>query len=119
MSAASHTGSCHCGAVEFQIESDLESPIRCNCSLCIRRGAVMHYVESDKFRLVRGEEALVAYEFGARSGGKHYFCRTCGVFPFFHSRWQGESSYGVNTGCLEGVNPYELSPELIDGASYK
>ena len=78
----------------------------------------MHYVESESFRLVRGESALVAYQFGRKSGD-HYFCRTCGVFPFFHSRWKGESSYGVNVGCLRGVNPYELSPELIDGASYR
>ena len=115
----SYIGTCHCGAVEFRIESDLAAPIRCNCSLCIRRSAVMHYVEEEKFQLLRGEEALVPYEFGRKSGGKHYFCGTCGVFSFFHSRWKGESSYGVNTGCLRGVNPYELSPELVDGASYR
>ena len=112
-----YVGTCHCGAVEFEIQCDLETPIRCNCSLCIRRGAVMHYVESENFRLVRGEQALVPYEFGPKTG-THYFCGKCGVFPFFHSRWQGESTYGVNTGCLQGVNPYELSAELIDGASY-
>ncbi len=112
-----YVGTCHCGAVEFEIESDLADPIHCNCSLCIRRSAVMQYVESERFRLVRGEGALVPYKFGRKSG-THYFCGTCGVLPFLHSRWQGESTYAVNTGCLRGVNPYELSPQLVDGASY-
>ena len=30
----------------------------------------------------------------------------------------GEQTYGVNTGCLQGVDPYGLAPELVDGASY-
>jgi hypothetical protein len=112
----SYLAKCHCGAVEFEVESDLSDPVRCNCSLCIRRSAVMVYVEADDFRLIRGQGALTPYEFGGRSG-THYFCGTCGVFPFFHSRWRGQNRYGVNVGCLPGVNPYELSPRLIDGAS--
>ena len=112
-----YRGHCHCGAVQFEIESDLSEPIRCNCSICIRRSAVMHYVEPENFQILRGEDALVSYQFGRKSG-TNYFCGTCGVFPFLHSRWKGESSYAVNTGCLQGINPYELVPELVDGASY-
>ena len=77
----------------------------------------MVYVDAAHFRLVRGEEALTPYQFGGRSG-THYFCASCGVFPFFHSHWRDENRYGVNAGCLPGVNPYELSPRLIDGASF-
>ena len=112
-----YLASCHCGAIEFEIEAELSDPVRCNCSLCIRRSAVMIYVEADHFRLIRGKESLTPYQFGTGSGS-HYFCSTCGVFPFFHSRWQGEDRYGVNVGCLPGVSPYELSPRHIDGASF-
>ena len=113
-----YSGHCHCGAVQFQIESDLSDPIRCNCSICVRRGTVMVYVEPDDFTLLRGEDELVHYHFRSDSGRAHSFCKTCGIFPFFHSTWQGGSSYTVNVGCLEGVDPYELSPRLVDGASY-
>jgi len=35
-------GACHCGAVAFEVETPAEPAVRCNCSLCRRRGAVMH-----------------------------------------------------------------------------
>jgi hypothetical protein len=37
------TGSCHCGAVEFQVKlkNGLEKIRRCNCSLCRRKGAIV------------------------------------------------------------------------------
>ncbi len=113
-----YSGRCHCGAVRFEIVSDLSDPLRCNCSICIRRGVVMVYVDSDAFALIAGSDDLVHYGFPNSPRRCHSFCRTCGIFPFFHSTWQGESSYGINVGCLEGVDPYQLSPKFVDGASY-
>ena len=114
---ARYNGSCHCGAVRFEIESDLSDPVHCNCSLCIRRSAVMVYVMPEDFSLLRGEDDLTQYRFKSESTA-HSFCRVCGIFPFFHSRWQGENRYAVNVACLEGVSPYDLSSRLIDGASF-
>lgn len=116
---ARYSGRCHCGAVQFEIESDLSDPILCNCSICIRRAAVMVYVEPEDFTLLAGADQLVHYGFRSDSPRCHSFCKTCGIFPFFNSTWQGHSSYAVNLGCLEGVNVYNLSPRLIDGASYR
>jgi len=37
-----YEGRCHCGAVRFRFRSEeITRAIRCNCSICIRRGAVM------------------------------------------------------------------------------
>jgi hypothetical protein len=33
-----HTGSCHCGAVAYEVDTDLEGLIECNCSHCYRKG---------------------------------------------------------------------------------
>ncbi|MEO1919758.1 MAG: hypothetical protein ABGW81_08670 [Paracoccaceae bacterium] len=29
-----HKGSCHCGAVSFEIKGDLSAPDACHCSIC-------------------------------------------------------------------------------------
>ena len=34
-------GSCHCGAVRFEIESDFPELTTCDCSMCRRRGVPM------------------------------------------------------------------------------
>ena len=37
-----YTGSCHCGAVRFAFKApEIDKGLRCNCSLCRRKGALM------------------------------------------------------------------------------
>ena len=39
---AEYKGSCHCGAVSFQFQCPtIDKAVRCNCSLCKRKGALM------------------------------------------------------------------------------
>ena len=102
-----YRGACHCGKVQFEIESTLDPANRCNCSLCRRRGAVMTRVPEDRFRLVSGEEFLSLYQ----------FCKVCGIYTFHRPRVAPEL-YGVNVGCLEGMDPQSLKVGLIDGAAY-
>ena len=112
-----YKGSCHCGAVQFEVRTELKGLVRCNCSLCARRSAVMHYVAPWDFTLISGEEELATYRFGHRSAA-HHFCKVCGIFPFFLSDWGGQQHYVVNVACLEGVDPYEQETTLIDGKSF-
>jgi hypothetical protein len=112
-----YEGRCHCGAVRFEVRTELEGLVRCNCSLCARRSAVMHYVAPSDFTLICGQEQLATYRFGSRSAA-HHFCKVCGIFPFFLSDWGGQQHYVVNVGCLEGVDPYEQETTLIDGESF-
>ena len=101
-----YRGACHCGKVQFEIESTLDPANRCNCSLCRRRGAVM----------TRVPEFLSLYQFNTRVA-KHYFCKVCGIYTFHRPRVAPEL-YGVNVGCLEGMDPQSLKVGLIDGAAY-
>ena len=111
----SYKGSCHCGAVTFEVQSTLSPALRCNCSLCRRKGAVMAAVNPEHFKLLSGENSLSLYQFNTRTA-KHYFCKVCGIYTFHRPR-TNPNIYRVNVGCLEGVDPFSLQVGLNDGAS--
>ncbi|MDD9879092.1 MAG: type I-B CRISPR-associated protein Cas8b1/Cst1 [Magnetovibrio sp.] len=114
-----YTGTCHCGKVAFEVDTVLDGVGVCNCSICRRRNAVMHRVAAENFRLVRGAGDLVLYQFNTGTA-KHYFCGTCGVYPFHRPRLAPEA-YTVNVFCLEGVGDEEiaaLSVNRFDGRSF-
>jgi len=110
-----YEGRCHCGAVRFRFESEeITRGIRCNCSMCIRKGAVMStsYVPAQ----IEGREALTLYRFGDVTVNQ-YFCKHCGIYPF-HEIIREPGRYRFNLGCVEGVDPLALEIKLIDGRSY-
>ena len=112
------TGTCHCGAVEFQItlEDGLQNLRRCNCSLCRRKGVIMVGVPLPSLRVTRGADNLAMYQWNTKTA-KHYFCQTCGIYTH-HARRSNPNEYGVNIGCLDGVDPGALGEVLIgDGAA--
>ena len=74
----------------------------------------MHNVDPPNFILLEGDEFLNEYRFNTMTV-THYFCRRCGIFVYFHSRYEGENTYVVNVGCLEGIDPYELHPKVVKG----
>lgn len=109
-------GSCHCGAVKFEVRTAIEPAGRCNCSLCRRKGALMSPMfEGRELTILAGEDALTLYQFNTRVA-KHYFCRHCGIYPFHQTR-RDPARWRVNLGCLEGVDVYALEASVADGAS--
>jgi len=107
----SYKGSCHCGAVQFEIDSELTSARECNCSICSKKGSLHHRVPAQRFRLLAGEEALSLYQFGTRTA-KHWFCRHCGIHPFSNPRIAPDE-YSINIRCLDAFA--ELLPQLEIG----
>jgi hypothetical protein len=104
-----YRGSCHCGAVRFEADLDLESgSFRCNCSICRRTRFWPAVARPEGFRLLQGEDALVKYVFGERN--HHFFCGTCGVRVFgVGNDTPIGKMVGVNIGCLENVPEDTLS----------
>ena len=65
---------CHCGLIEAEINIDnLNKILRCNCSLCKRKGSIMSMVKNEDFKVVKGEENLRLYQFHTNVA-KHFFC---------------------------------------------
>ncbi len=76
-----YAGSCHCGAVRFEINADIDHVRACDCSICAKRGALIHRVAPDAFRLLTPLEELSVYRWGSLTAAD-YFCSVCGILPF-------------------------------------
>jgi hypothetical protein len=111
-------GSCHCGAIQFEVDLNhgFEKLRRCNCSLCRRKGAVMASVTIDRLRVTKGQDKLTLYQWNTRQA-KHYFCSVCGIYTH-HQRRSAPGEFGFNVACVEGVDPYAFGDvSIADGAS--
>ena len=72
---------CHCNAVEAEINilGNIDKILRCNCSLCKRKGALMFMIKNEDFKIVKGKDKLKLYQFHSNVA-KHYFCSICGIY---------------------------------------
>ncbi len=110
-----YAGSCHCGAVRFEIESDFPELTTCDCSICRRKNALMVKVHESKFRLLAGEDALTEYRFHTMTA-RHFFCKTCGIYPF-HRKRVTPDYLGINVFCLDGFDPSGIPVRKTVGAA--
>ena len=109
-------GSCHCGAVRFEADIDLNlGTSRCNCSFCVKARAWKAFVKPAAFRVVAGEERAIPYHRGKQAPLK-FHCATCGV----HTHERGDADYmggpfvGVFVAALDDATPEELSAARCD-----
>ena len=106
-------GSCHCGAVRFEIEHEPAEAYTCDCSLCRRRSARMTSVHESKFRITQGADKLSLYQWNMRIA-RHYFCSVCGIYPF-HKKRSMPDTYGVNLACLDDFDSSNLPHRKASG----
>lgn len=112
-------GQCHCGAVRFEVSlSDgLNSALRCNCSYCRMRGAVVVMADMGAITILQGEDALTSYRFNT-GVAQHFFCSRCGIFTH-NQRRSNPNQYAVNVACLEGVSPFDFAEvPVADGINH-
>ena len=114
-----YQGSCHCGAVRFSFDGDeITRGLRCNCSICVRKGAVMtpYTISPEKIKITSGKEMLSAYQFDSQIA-KHYFCSNCGIYPF-HETARVKGHFRANIGCLDGVDAFSIPFDVFDGKNW-
>ena len=105
---------CHCGAIEAEINitDKLEKVLRCNCSICKRKGAVMSIVKNEDFKIIKGKDKLSLYQFHTKVA-KHYFCSICGIYTHHHPRINPALT-GFNLGCLENIDTLKINDDNIN-----
>ena len=110
---------CHCGAIEARvnISDKLETLLRCNCSICKRKGAIMSIVKNEDFEIIKGKDKLKIYQFHSKVA-KHYFCSNCGIYTHHHPR-KDPLLTGFNVGCIDDIDAFkQKNIRLIDGYNH-
>ena len=105
---------CHCGEVEAEINvpENLEKFLRCNCSICKRKGAIMYMVKNEDFKITKGKESLTLYQFHSKVA-KHYFCSICGIYTHHNPR-SNPAMTGFNLGCIDEINTFNIKDISIN-----
>ncbi len=120
-----YQGSCHCGAVRFEVDADIDHVRVCDCSICAKRGALIHRVPSEDLRLFSPLSELTLYQWGTFTA-EDYFCPVCGILPFRKpsqpSREEAANGvrafdgWAVKTRCLAGFDSSSVPVRNIHGS---
>jgi hypothetical protein len=111
MSKRTYHGSCHCGAVTFEVDLDLgQGTTKCNCTSCWKRRWWGAAVKPEDVRSISGEAELSRFrDSQVERGG---FCRRCGVAPYAWvdaDEWNDGDYISVNLACLDDLAPADLA----------
>jgi hypothetical protein len=106
-------GSCHCGTVKFRVEADAEDLTACDCSLCVKKNAVMLKVHESALTVLQGEGSLALYQWNTGLA-QHRFCSVCGIYTF-HRKRSAPDHYGVNVFCLDGFDTASVPIRQVEG----
>lgn len=113
-----HKGSCHCGAVSFEVEApEVIDAIECNCSICKLTGYLHLIVPASRFRFIKGKGSLTTYTFNT-GVAKHTFCSICGIKPFYIPR-SNPDGYDINVRCLDASTIKNINIEKFDGRNWE
>ena len=113
-----HSGSCHCGAVIFTVEGEIDQAIECNCSHCSRKGFLLWFVPRDSFAVTAGAEKLTTYTFNKHKI-EHQFCSQCGCQAFgLGNMPDGKKMAAINIRCLNGVELAVVKRVPVNGRDF-
>lgn len=112
-----YKGSCHCGAVTFEVEAPAAIEVeRCNCSICTKSAFLHMIVPLSAFKLLSGKDSLTTYSFNT-GVAKHTFCKVCGIKPFYTPR-SNPDGIDINVNCLE-TRPEAITVVDFDGRNWE
>ena len=115
--ATRRSGGCHCGAVRYEVTTELGTVISCNCSICTKKGLLWSFVPRDKFSVLQGQEELVEYLFN-KHAIHHQHCRNCGTEAFAWGIGPGGAEMAaINVRCLDNIEVDRLTLTRFDGRS--
>lgn len=112
-----YQGGCQCGAVRYEVTTDLGTVIECNCSMCGKAGTMLNFVPATAFSLKSGEDVLSDYQFN-KHAIHHLFCSRCGIKSFARGKNKdGSDMVAVNVRCFDDVDARLVKTTFFDGKS--
>lgn len=112
------SGSCHCGAVQFSVEGEIDQAIECNCSHCSRKGFLLWFVPRQGLSITSGTDKLTTYTFN-RHMIQHQFCSVCGCQAFGLGRMpDGSETAAINIRCLEHIDLDKVTRVPVNGRDF-
>ena len=106
-------GSCHCGAVTFEIGEAPEFLLECNCSVCRRVAAWWVYSDKVPITLNAPEASTIAYAWGDKDLAFHS-CKTCGCTTHWASLLDDKFAVNAKMCAPEDLKPLRI--RHFDGA---
>ena len=111
-----YPGGSHCGNVRFKVRIHSFDALKCNCSICAKKGFINLIAQPSDFKLLSGAEHLSTYRFNTKQA-QHQFCQTCGIHPFSRPR-SHPGSYDINARCLDEGYAF-LNIAAFDGQNWE
>jgi hypothetical protein len=103
-------GSCHCGAVRFEVTEDFSTVRVCHCTTCKKLsggvGTTNGRVRTEAIKVVQGRELIRTYQPG--EGSTKSFCSQCGS-NLFGGGWPESEESSVRISAID--SPFERKPE--------
>lgn len=110
------TGSCHCGAVSFQLNINPEWLTECNCSICRRIGGLWAHAETRDVRINCDENATISYVWGDKSIA-FKSCSRCGCTTHWENLQAEQSArMAVNMRMADPAEIAGIPVRHFDGA---
>ncbi|MEP9357509.1 GFA family protein [Sphingomonas sp. KR3-1] len=101
--------------MRFAISHPIDELTTCDCSLCVKRNALMVKVPEAALTVLDGEALLTEYQWNT-GRARHYFCSRCGIYVF-HRKRAAPDHFGVNIFCLDGFDPSAVPVRATEGAN--
>lgn len=95
-----HAGGCHCGAVRFDIQGELEPTLVCHCRDCLKtvgNSMAATAVEQSQISISDDHDQLKWYRSSDKA--ERGFCTQCGANMFY--RGDGRSTLSIAIGMLD------------------
>jgi len=109
-------GSCHCGKIRYTAIDRPTEAMSCNCSICRRKGALLHFTTPDRFALQAAREDISVYTFNKHII-RHQFCKNCGCAPFAEvTAPDGRAMIAINLRCADDIDLATIRITEFDGA---
>jgi hypothetical protein len=103
-------GSCHCGAVRFEVTEDFTRVSVCHCTTCKKlsggAGTTNGRARTEAIRVLAGEDLLRRYQ--PAEGSAKTFCSACGS-NLFGGGWPESEYSSVRISALD--SPFDRKPE--------